>query len=76
MITRITTRNFTRFDNAGLSAGAALLARPYQDMLVGQGKAGEILRNLLLEVSEQKEGRDWKRLVARVQISTTALNPP
>jgi hypothetical protein len=43
---------------------------------VGQGKAGDILRNLLLEVSEQKEGRDWKRLVARVQISTTALNPP
>ncbi len=26
--------------------------RPYQDLLIGQGKAGDILRNLLLEVHE------------------------
>ena len=32
-------------------------------MLVGQGKAGDILRNLLLEVAEAGDGNDWQRLV-------------
>lgn len=34
--------------------------RPYQDMLAGQGKAGDILRNLLLEVAENQES--WSKL--------------
>ncbi|HUT00959.1 MAG TPA: AAA family ATPase, partial [Phycisphaerae bacterium] len=34
---------------------------PYQDLLVGQGKPGDILRNLLLEVHEEKP-REWQHL--------------
>ena len=37
-----------------------------QDLLVGQGQAGGILRNLLLEVAEQQNG-DWDVLVRHVR---------
>lgn len=47
---------------SGIGVNETRHDRPYQDMLVGQGKAGEILRNLLLEVSEREHGDDWKRL--------------
>ena len=33
-----------------------------QDLLIGQGRPGEILRNLLYEVSEKKESDDWRNL--------------
>lgn len=33
-----------------------------QDLLIGQGRPGEILRNLLYEVSARTEGDDWRRL--------------
>jgi predicted ATPase len=36
--------------------------RPYQDLLIGQGKAGDILRNLLLEVYERDGQEDWESL--------------
>ena len=52
---------------SGIGVNETRLDRPYQDMLVGQGKAGDILRNLLLEVSESNGGRDWKRLETIVQ---------
>ena len=38
--------------------------RGMQDLLVGEGRPGEILRNLLLEISHSKEA--WPRLVAKV----------
>jgi hypothetical protein len=46
---------------SGIGVNETRLDRPYQDMLVGQGKAGDILRNLLLEVSESKVGA-WQQL--------------
>lgn len=35
---------------------------PYPDLLVGPGKAGDILRNSLFEVAEAGDGRDGPRL--------------
>ncbi len=51
---------------SGIGVNETRHDRPYQDMLVGQGKAGDILRNLLLEVAEAGDGNDWKRLEAIV----------
>ena len=34
----------------------------FQELLIGQGRPGEILRNLLYEVSARKEADDWRRL--------------
>src|SRR4029077_651407 len=51
--------------------------RPYQDLLIGQGKAGDILRNLLLEVYERDDRADWENLCARVEaIFGYRLKPP
>jgi predicted ATPase len=51
--------------------------RPYQDLLIGQGKAGDILRNLLLEVYERDDKQDWESLRARVEeIFGYRLLPP
>lgn len=51
--------------------------RPYQDLLIGQGKAGDILRNLLLEVYERDDKKDWESLRTRVEeIFGYRLLPP
>jgi len=47
---------------SGIGVNETRHDRPYQDMLVGQGKGGDILRNLLLEVSENEDGSAWKEL--------------
>ena len=53
---------------SGIGVNETRYDRPYQDMLVGQGKGGDILRNLLLEVSEQKgEERNWSELEAIIE---------
>jgi predicted ATPase len=50
--------------------------RPYQDLLIGQGKAGDILRNLLLEVY-QKEGSNWEELCDQIEtVFGYRLQPP
>lgn len=46
---------------AGIERDEKRHDRGYQDHLVGQGRAGEILRNLLLEISENPER--WASLV-------------
>jgi hypothetical protein len=47
----------------------------YQDHLIGQGRAGEILRNLLLEISEDVDR--WAKLAAHVkQLFDVELLPP
>jgi predicted ATPase len=46
---------------SGIGVNETRHDRPYQDMLVGQGKGGDILRNLLLEVAEAAGG-DWRRM--------------
>ena len=40
--------------------------RGMQDLLVGQGRPGEILRNLLFEIAEQKETESWGTLARHV----------
>jgi len=50
---------------------------PYQDLLVGQGKAGDILRNLLLEVYQKEDTSDWETLSQQIQdIFGYTLLPP
>ena len=41
--------------------------RGVQDLLVGQGRRGEILRNLLLEIAESGNERDWRMLVEHIR---------
>ncbi|MFZ4396037.1 MAG: ATP-dependent nuclease [Kiritimatiellia bacterium] len=47
---------------SGIGVNETRYDRPYQDMLVGQGKGGDILRNLLLEVSQKATDDDWMQL--------------
>ena len=41
--------------------------RGMQDLLVGQGRPGEILRNLLLEIAESDNPENWQSLAGHVQ---------
>lgn len=51
--------------------------RPYQDLLVGQGKAGDILRNLLLELYESRAESGWMQLCKDIdEIFGFELVPP
>ena len=55
---------------SGIGAEETRYDRPYQDLLIGQGKAGDIVRNLLLEVHEKhrKEGDDgWPCLCREIE---------
>lgn len=53
---------------SGIGVNETRHDRPFQDMLVGQGKGGDILRNLLLEVAEKsdKEWNELEEIVARI----------
>lgn len=66
---------------SGIGAEETRYDRPYQDLLVGQGKAGDILRNLLLEIHSAQAGEPahggWERLVAQIrEIFGYTLLPP
>lgn len=62
---------------SGIGAEETRYDRPYQDLLVGQGKAGDILRNLLLEVYQQDDHADWKSLCQEIErIFGYRLLPP
>ncbi len=55
---------------SGIGAEETGLKLGYQNMLVGQGKPGDILRNLLLEVYQKREGgkaESWQSLVQTVK---------
>ena len=41
--------------------------RGMQDLLVGQGRPGEILRNLLLEIAGKDNERDWRALAGHMR---------
>jgi predicted ATPase len=41
--------------------------RALQDVLIGQGKAGDILRNLLLDVHQKEDSRDWIELAEEIE---------
>lgn len=52
---------------AGIERDEPRRDRGMQDLLVGQGRPGEILRNLLWEISENSEA-DWRRLAEHIRI--------
>lgn len=55
--------------------------RGMQDLLVGQGRPGEILRNLLLEIASDGDARKWDRLAGhirdlfRIELSRPVYSP-
>jgi hypothetical protein len=56
---------------SGIGAEETRYDGPYQDLLIGQGKAGDILRNLILEVHrrsmEDKDDNGWDELCAHIR---------
>ena len=62
---------------SGIGAEETGLDRPYQELLIGQGKAGDILRNLLWELHQLPDKAPWERLVTDVEsIFGFRLLPP
>ena len=51
---------------SGISIDEHKVEREYQDILVGQGKPGDILRNLLQQVAD-KNKNDWRELCEHVK---------
>ena len=47
---------------SGIGSEETRYDHPYQDLLIGQGKAGDILRNLLLEVYNRNDKSHWESL--------------
>ncbi len=41
--------------------------RGMQDLLIGQGRPGEILRNLLLDVAEREDAADWRAMAGHMR---------
>ena len=61
---------------SGIGAEETIHTRPYQELLVGQGKPGDILRNLLVEVHQQDKEK-WKELCKQIEeIFGYRLLPP
>lgn len=50
---------------SGISPSENVLTRPYQDMLIGQGKPGDILRNLLKEVGNDE--KEWEKVQGHIR---------
>ncbi len=65
---------------SGIGAEETRYDKPYQDLLIGQGKAGDIVRNLLLELYEthMKTGDEgWPKLCGEIEsIFGVSLLPP
>ena len=62
---------------SGIGAEETHYDQPYQNLLIGQGKAGDILRNLLHEVYEKSPDKDWGELCQHIKdIFGYTLLPP
>jgi predicted ATPase len=62
---------------SGIGSEETRYDRPYQDLLIGQGRAGDILRNLLLEVYQRNEQSDWHVLSRQIEeIFGYGMQPP
>ena len=62
---------------SGIGAEETGLDRPFQELLIGQGKAGDVLRNLLLELYRMPDKSRWEELVQQVErIFHFRLMPP
>jgi predicted ATPase len=51
---------------SGIGAQETRYDRPFQDLLIGQGKPGDILRNLLMEVQRDNKA-DWRELTREIE---------
>lgn len=62
---------------SGIGAEETRFDRPYQNLLIGQGKPGDILRNLLLEINQQPENMAWNEVCKAVEeVFVYRLLPP
>lgn len=62
---------------SGIGPEETGLDRPYQELLIGQGKAGDILRNLLWELYQHADKSLWPQMVESVErIFGYRLLPP
>lgn len=62
---------------SGIGAEETRYDKPYQDLLIGQGKAGDVIRNLLLEIYESDDKSRWEALCGDVEdIFGYRLLPP
>jgi len=62
---------------SGIGPEETGLDRPYQELLIGQGKAGDILRNLLWELYRHEDKGLWGQLVESIdRIFSYHLLPP
>ena len=62
---------------SGIGTEETRYDRPYQDLLIGQGKAGDILRNLLLDIHKQQGEEAWEELCQQVRdVFGYQLSPP
>ena len=52
---------------SGIGVQETRYDRPYQDLLIGQGKPGDILRNLLMEVQSKDDQADWNELTREIE---------
>ncbi|MBI4383117.1 MAG: AAA family ATPase [Nitrospinae bacterium] len=62
---------------SGIGAEETQYKREYQDLLIGQGKPGDIVRNLLVEVHAEKDKPHWDDLREQIkQLFGFTLLPP
>lgn len=62
---------------SGIGAEETQYKREYQDLLIGQGKPGDIVRNLLVEVYTQADNDRWNDLSGQIrQLFGFTLLPP
>jgi predicted ATPase len=62
---------------SGIGAEETRYDHPYQDLLIGQGKPGDIVRNLLLEIHQQQDASAWDELCTAIKnIFVYQLLPP
>ncbi len=52
---------------SGIAVQEPIHAEAYQQWLIGQGKPGDIIRNLLLEIFKDKDENKWKHLNAEIK---------
>lgn len=52
---------------SGIGVNETRYQKAYQDKLIGEGKPGDILRNLLFEIYEKDRERAWEELVELIQ---------
>lgn len=62
---------------SGIGAEETEYKREYQDLLIGQGKPGDIVRNLLAEVHAQEDNSSWNALCLHIEeLFNFRLFPP